>query len=153
MIMRPTVERVVTLNDLVDSIPEEIVLQYQAGAEDIPSSENTDMASSKNISKSQRIRDYLESHPNAKGKDILSALSQYGVKQSDIGNVKSKMKKDGVAPAKPTPAAPKPAAASAVSPFGISFKALESGTVFLKEAGSLTNAKELLTIIDQIRSA
>ncbi len=114
------------------------------------------MASSKSPSKSQRIRDYLDNHPNAKGKDILAALAQYGVKQSDIGNVKSKMKRDGVAPKKQA-AAPATANAavgsSAASAFGISFKALESGTVFLKEAGSLNNAKELLTIIDQIRSA
>jgi hypothetical protein len=153
MIMRPPVERVHSLNDLMDSIPEEIVLQFQSGAEELSTTETDDMAN-KNISKSQRIRDYLDDHPAAKGREILAALSQYGVKQSDIGNVKSKMKRDGVttksASASTSKATP---VSSGAAPFGISFKALEAGTAFLKEAGSLNNAKELLTIIDQIRSA
>jgi hypothetical protein len=156
MIMRRPIERVVSLNDLVDSVPEEIYRQIQSGSdadEGAAESESHNM-SDKEISKSQRVRDYLELHPKAKGKEILSALSQYGVKQSDIGNVKSKMKKSGTTPRATATVARAPAAAPAASQaFGISVKALETGTAFLKEAGSLNNARELLTIIDQIRSS
>jgi hypothetical protein len=157
MIMRPPIERIVTLNDLVDSVPEEVFLQIQnesQKSQQTQSNENNNMAAGKDVSKSQRIRDYLDSHPNAKGKEIISALSQYGVKQTDIGNVKAKMKKEGVVPKARSASAPKASTAAASSnSFGISFPALEAGTKFLKEAGSLANAKEILTIIDQIGTA
>ncbi len=159
MIMRPSIDRIVTLNDLVDSVPEEILLQIQSESHALQenlNNESNDMAAGKDISKSQRIRDYLDAHPNAKGKEIISALSQYGIKQTDVGNVKAKMKKDGVVPKASSAASAKAKAAPAAvvsSSFGISFPALEAGTRFLKEAGSLANAKEILTIIDQIGAA
>jgi hypothetical protein len=155
MIMRPTIERVVTLNDLVESVPEEIYRQIQSESEsqDQHHHESTNMARSKDVSKSQRIRDYLDSHPHAKGPEIIEALSAYGIKQTDVGNVKSKMKKEGASSKKAVPASASRPSSPSPAAFGISIAALEAGTKFLKEAGSLNNAKELLTIIDQISAA
>ncbi len=52
-----------------------------------------------------------------------------------------------------TASAPAAAATPAEIPsFGINLKALEAGTLFLKEAGSLHNARELLIVIDRIRT-
>jgi hypothetical protein len=119
------------------------------------------MSNDKKPNKSKRIRDYIDSHPNAAPKDIVAALAQYGVTPSDVGNVRSKLK--GAKPSKRAAAksspvdAPKPTtstSSSASAPAGgINLKALEAGTQFLKEAGSLSNARELLIVIDRIRTA
>ncbi len=59
--MRPTIERLRDLNDLIDSVPEEIYRQIQEeSAQQENDNENEEM--SNKISKSQRIRDYIESH-------------------------------------------------------------------------------------------
>ena len=142
----------------MDSVPEEVFLQIQSESKALQENlhnERNNMAAGKDISKSQRIRDYLDAHPNAKGKEIIAELSQYGIKQTDVGNVKAKMKKDGVVPKASASTAKVKATPAAVASnsFGISFPALEVGTRFLKEAGSLANAKEILTIIDQIGAA
>jgi hypothetical protein len=162
--MRPTIERIPNLNDLVESVPEEVVRQLQQeslAAEQETASENTAMPNDKKPNKSKRIRDYIDSHPNAAPKDIVAALSQYGVTPSDVGNVRSKLKgsKPGRrATAKSSPeASSKPAssasgASSSSVTGGINLKALEAGTQFLKEAGSLSNARELLIVIDRIRT-
>lgn len=159
--MRTTIERIPNLNDLVDSVPEEIVRQIQeeSRAEEESASESTTMSNDKKTSKSKRIRDYIDAHPNDAPKNVVAALSQYGVTPSDVGNVRSKLK--GSKPAKRANAKPShsatPRASSTQSeapvPGGINLKALEYGTLFLKEAGSMKSANELLIVIDRIRSA
>ena len=160
MNMRTTIERIPNLNDLVDSVPEEIVRQIQeeSRAEQEAASESTTMSNDKKPSKSKRIRDYIDAHPNVAPKDVVVALSQYGVTPSDVGNVRSKLK--GTKPAKRSnakgaaSAAPKASSNPTDAPAkgGVNLKALEYGTLFLKEAGSLSSAKELLIVIDHIRS-
>ncbi len=160
--MRPTIERIPNLNELMDSVPDEVVRQVQQEsiAEQIPTSEDATMANDKKPSKSKRIRDYIGDHPNSAPKDIVAALSQYGVTSSDVGNVRSKLK--GAKPSKRSSAkigalaakaAASAATTSSLSSGKINLKALEAGTLFLKEAGSLSNAKELLIVIDRIRTA
>ena len=163
--MRTTIERIPNLNDLVDSIPDEIVRQFQQESlaeEQASTSENANMSNDKKPNKSKRIRDYIDSHPDAAPKDIVAALSQYGVTPSDVGNVRSKLKGSKpskraaakvVAAAGPKSASPTSAPASTTSSGGINLKALESGTQFLKDAGSLSSARELLIVIDRIRTA
>ncbi len=163
--MRPTIERITDLNDLVESVPDEVVRQIQQESlaqEQESTSENAKMSNDKKPNKSKRIRDYIGSHPNAAPKDIVAALSQYGVTPSDVGNVRSKLK--GAKPSKRAraksslPIPPKSTLSSstpssASSSAGINLKALETGAQFLKEAGSLSNARELLIVIDLIRTA
>lgn len=160
--MRPTIERIPNLNELVDSVPDEVYRQIQQESlarEEESTSENATMANDKKPNKSKRIRDYIEEHPNDAPKDIVAALSQYGVTPSDVGNVRSKLK--GTKPARraynksSASTAAKPAASvqTAAASAGINLKALEAGTMFLKEAGSLRNAQELLIVIDRIRTA
>ena len=120
------------------------------------------MSNDKKPNKSKRIRDYIDNHADAAPKDIVAALSQYGVTPSDVGNVRSKLKgskpskrattKVGASAAlKSTSSTSTPSSTSASS--GINLKALESGTQFLKDAGSIGNARELLIVIDRIRTA
>lgn len=156
--MRASIERFQNLNDLIDSVPQEIVrrMQREAETDQAPLTESSSMTNEKKISKSKRIRDYIEEHAAAKPKDIVEALSQYGVTVSDVGNVRAKLKdvkserkssdKNASSKNSSRPVA-QPSAAS-----GINLKALEHGTMFLKEAGSLSNARELLIVIDRIRS-
>lgn len=51
-------------------------------------------------SKSRRIREYLEDHPEARNRDIASALEQFGVRPADVANVKAQQKNKGAS--KPT---------------------------------------------------
>ncbi len=163
--MRPTIERIPNLNDLVDSVPDEVLRQIQQeslAAEQESASEHTNMSNDKKPNKSKRIRDYIDSHPDAAPKDIVAALSQYGVTPSDVGNVRSKLKgskpskragsKAGAAVAPKSAASPSTSSSTPASG-GINLKALESGTQFLKDAGSLSSARELLIVIDRIRTA
>ena len=161
--MRPTIERLPNLNELVESVPEEVFRQIQEESllEQESTSENATMSNDKKPNKSKRIRDYIKDHPSAAPKDIVAALSQFGVTPSDVGNVRSKLKsskpgkragsKTGTSVAqKSTASSSVPSAATSA---GINLKALEAGTQFLKEAGSLSNARELLIVIDRIRTA
>ncbi|TWU59453.1 hypothetical protein Poly51_22410 [Rubripirellula tenax] len=50
------------------------------------------------ISKSQRIRDYLEANPGARNIDVVAALSGYGVKVGDVASVKVKQRKQAGKP-------------------------------------------------------
>ena len=166
--MRPTIERVTDLNDLIDSVPEEIVRKIQEEsakeeqvlAQPESSNESTSMSNDKKPNKSKLIRDHIIANPGDAPKDIVAALSQHGVTQSDVGNVRTKMKGSKptkkASPKKKSASAPKassaPTPVAAPAPIGINLKALEYGTMFLKEAGSLSSARELLIVIDRIRS-
>jgi hypothetical protein len=65
----------------------------EATAEPVPvtSAQPTDGDAAR--SKSQRIRDYLSDHPQARNRDVVDALSAYGVRAADVANVKTIDKK------------------------------------------------------------
>lgn len=153
--MRQTFERVITLNDLVDSIPEEIVNQYLApptfGEDSLETFENDSM-NEKPVSKSQRVRDFLEDHPDAPAKEVIDALSEYGVTVADVSNVRSKLKQNKDKKKKSAGPAPSAPVSQKAAPAGIGIKALEAGVSFVREAGSIQSARELLLVIEEIRS-
>ena len=52
------------------------------------------------MSKSRRIREYLEAHPDARNRDVVTALEPFGVKAADVANVKAQQKqRSGAEPA------------------------------------------------------
>jgi hypothetical protein len=118
---------------------------------------------SKELSKAQRIRRFMESNPEARNRDVVEALQQFSITAADVANVKSIAKRQGKSISEspkrsetPTPSAPKKAAASGTSltspGSSISLPELEAGVAFVKTAGSIMRAKHLLIIIEQIKA-
>ena len=124
-------ERVVHLDDLIESIPEHLVEEAENRAKGIK------------ISKRQRIRDYLTSHPHHSNKTIIEALKGHNVTASEVSNVRKLFRNRSISiPVKNN----QPQAA-------IGLSALEAGVAFVKASGSITNAKHLLLIIERIKTA
>jgi hypothetical protein len=105
------------------------------------------------LSKAQRIRSYLESHPEVRNKDVVSALDKYGVKAADVANVKSQMKKaeTSAEPAKRT--ARSTASQSADNGPSLNLKHLEAAVDFVALVGSVQAAQHLLIIVDRVKGA
>jgi len=161
-------DRVITLDDLVESVPEVLVREAeekmntaQSAVEEVNYSIKDPLSMSKELSKAQRIRLYMENNPEARNRDVVEALKQFSVTAADVANVKSIAKRQGgsvgsgrsEAPA----AAPKrPAAATSTSisspGSSITLPELEAGVAFVKTAGSIMRAKHLLIIIEQIKA-
>lgn len=157
-------DRLVTLDDLVDSVPEALVReaeQKRLASEEIihdshqqPVKDTNTVA--KDLSKAQRIRAYLEDHPEARNRDVVEALKQHKVTAADVANVKSLTKRSQGKESTSTGEAKRPTARSestAIAPVGasISLPELEAGLAFIKTSGSITRAKHVLIIIEQIR--
>jgi hypothetical protein len=116
-------------------------------------------------SKSQRVRSYLEENPEARNRDIVEALGQYGVTAADVSNAKAHLKRKGETPtgkrgraaSSPTSAAPaanvKAAAAAAQDATGgsIAMGELEAAITFVRQIGSIERAQHLLVIIQQVQ--
>jgi len=152
------------------------------------------MSTTPKVSKSRLAFEYLESHSNATAKEVIEALSQQGVKISDVNNAKQKMranstkrastgsKKRGPKPGKRTKAtaaiaasiAPvktpkkrgrkplkkvatvktaKAASTSATVSNSSPYSVIEAGISFIEATGSIENARELLTLIEQIKKS
>ncbi len=150
-------ERVVTLDELMDRVPEQLVRDAE-GRYVEESRILGDRVMSKELSKAKRIREYLDNHPAARNKDAVEALGEYGVTAADVANVKSHQKRtQGTAKKSPGPARSKAKAESSSSTAlthngpTINWKELEAGVAFVKAAGSVQRAQHLLIIIDQIK--
>lgn len=161
------IERVVTLDDLVESVPEALIReaeQNRLASEEIihdslPYRAKEPHLVAKDQSKAQRIREYMEEHPEARNKDIVEALRPYKVTAADVANVKSLTKRgSGQRGAKKSVEAKSSAPRSESSPLvpsgaGVSLTELEAGVAFVKSVGSLTRAKHVLIILETIKDA
>lgn len=127
---------------------------------------------SKPISKSQRVRDYLEANPEARNKDIAAALDSYGVSPADVANTKAQMKKRAAKNGHQTAllvaagsngssngahaVAVAPVAASAASlpeiDATVQLHLLEAGVEFVRKAGGINEAQHILGVIRRIRT-
>ncbi len=156
------VERVVTLDELMERVPEHLVREAESKSELVehrelsPSSESNRM--SKEPSKAQRIRAYMEANPEARNKDIVEALEKYDVKAADVANVKAHMKRTSgdKTPAKrgPAPAAATAPAQSSSAGFpNVNLKHLEAAVDFVKLVGSVQDAQHLLIIVERVKNA
>ena len=128
-------DRVVHLNDLIESVPEHLVKSAESGVK---------------ISKSQRLQNYFESNPYASNKDAKKALKDFGVTSADVCQARSRQarsrqsnleKKNVISTSK-----------SSKEP-SIQLSELEAGVAFVKAAGSIMRAKHLLIIIEQIKAS
>ncbi len=150
-------ERVVTLDELMDRVPEQLVRDAES-RRDEEARIIGDGKMTKELSKAKRIREYLDNNPGSRNKDAVEALGEYGVTAADVANVKSHQKRTQVASKKsPGSAKAKPAgeasSSTALTNNGptINWKELEAGVAFVKAAGSVQRAQHLLIIIDQIK--
>jgi hypothetical protein len=152
------IERVVTLDELMDRVPEQLVRDAESRrVEQVKTSEDS---MSKEPSKAKRIRDYVDNNPEARNKDVVEALGSYGVTAADVANVKSQQKrKEGKAkkPASTAKVKPESSATSnstALTNGGptINWRELDAGVAFVKAAGSIQRAQHLLIIIEQIKA-
>lgn len=139
--------------------------------EEMPEEEQNDK-NGKPISKSQRVRDYLEANPEARNKDVAADLEPYGVRPADVANTKAIMKKKEAKKAKKRAAAAGKAAladksdsavgsaasgpaASGVMPeieATVQLHLLEAGVEFVRKAGGINEAQHILGVIRRIRS-
>ena len=150
------IDRVVTLDELMDRVPEHLVKDAESRLDYIESEQYspTDMSyDMSDLSKAQRIRNYLDSHPEVRNKDVVSALEKYGVKAADVATVKSQMKKADTS-AEPTKKASKSTASqSSDNGPSLNLKHLEAAVDFVALVGSVQAAQHLLIIVDRVKGA
>ncbi len=165
------VERVVTLDELMDRVPEHLVRDAESRIEELDESPTENLRSmNKEPSKAQRIRSYLEENPEARNRDVVKALAEYEIKAADVANVKSQMKRaeaKSESPRRRTAAAPAPSAPVATSTSNskatpivtgdggpsLNLRDLEAAVSFVKTVGSIQAAQHLLIIVEQIKGA
>lgn len=157
------IERVVTLDELMERVPEQLVRDAESRKQEIESSsQSNEDTMSKEPSKAKRIREYIDNNPQARNKDVVDALGDYGVTAADVANVKSQQKrKEGKAKKSPATKAKASATAQAQSKAStaltnsgptINWRELDAGVAFVKAAGSIQRAQHLLIIIEQIKA-
>ncbi|MEQ1825542.1 MAG: hypothetical protein ABL921_06330 [Pirellula sp.] len=154
-------ERIVTLDELMDRVPEQLVRDAEnRRVEQLSNRLQSEDNVSKELSKAKRIREYLDAHPEARNKDVVESLGDYGVTAADVANVKSqqkrkegKSKKSGSS-AKAQSESKAAAASTALTSNGptINWRELDAGVAFVKAAGSIQRAQHLLIIIEQIKA-
>jgi len=134
-------DRFITLDDLVESVPEVLVREAeekmnsaQSAVEEVNYSIKDPFSMSKELSKAQRIRLYMENNPEARNRDVVEALQQFSVTAA-VGK-KASLANTGMT----NPGA------------SITLPELEAGVAFVKTAGSIMRAKHLLIIIEQIKA-
>lgn len=160
--------RSATLDDLLGPVPQSQspVDEYDPNATQNLFNAMSANVSDKNPSKSRRVREYLEAQPEARNRDVVEALAEYGVTAADVSNAKAQIKRQGEAPAKrgrpagssaaasaaPTANAVKTVASASSSPSGsIAMNEIDAALKFVREIGSMDRAKQLLQILQEIR--
>jgi hypothetical protein len=112
-----------------------------------------------NPSKSKRVRDYLTEHPQVRNKDVVEALSEFGVTPADVSNAKTHLKKRAsrrrnrsvvVGVAEDVSVDPANEAEPAVVA-QIALTEIDAALNFVRQVGSIDRARQLLTIIQQIQ--
>jgi hypothetical protein len=153
-------ERVVTLDELMERVPEDLVRDAESRKIESSKNHNNEENMSKEPSKAKRIRAYMDEYPEARNRDIVDALGTYGITAADVANVKSHIKRTEAKTSKKTSSAkPKSEAAAnsattAMTSTGptINWRELDAGVAFVKAAGSVQRAQHLLIIIEQIKA-
>ena len=156
-------QKVMTLDDLLGPVPESEANKASDYYDlDELSQVMGNSVSDKNLSKSQRVRNFLDENPEARNRDVVEALGEYGITAADVSNAKAQLKRKGETPSKrgktAAPAAvastvSKTAAAAAVSASGgsIAMGELEAAITFVRQIGSIDRARQLLVIIQQVQ--
>lgn len=112
------------------------------------------MSDKEQLSKSKRIQEYLQSHPGARNRDVVSALTEFGVTAADVSNAKAQLKKKTIRRRS------RAAVVTATTPDGtivpaeetrISLAEIEATIDFVQTVGGLARAQQLLSIVHQIQ--
>jgi hypothetical protein len=111
--------------------------------------------SKEQLSKSKRIQEYLRAHPEARNRDVVSALSEFGVTAADVSNAKAQLKRKtirrrsraAVVAATTTP----DGALVAPEETRISLAEIEATIDYVQAVGGLARAQQLLSIVQQIQ--
>jgi hypothetical protein len=107
-------------------------------------------------SKSKRVQEYLRANPQARNRDVVEALKEFGVTAADVSNAKAQLKK------KYTRRRSRAAAVVAATVTGgdanadeinssISITEIEAAIDYVQSVGGITRAQQLLAIIQQIQ--
>ncbi len=107
------------------------------------------------LSKSKRIQEYLRSHPEARNRDVVSALAEFGVTAADVSNAKAQLKRKtirrrsraAVVPPTTTP----DGTVVPVEETKISLAEIEATIDYVQAVGGLARAQQLLAIVQQIQ--
>ena len=110
-------------------------------------------------SKSKRVRDYLTEHPQARNKDVVEALAEFGVTPADVSNAKTHLKKRAskrrnravVVGASDDVVTSAENSAEAPGIAQISLTEIEAALGFARQVGSMDRARQLLAILQQIQ--
>ena len=155
------IERVVTLDELMERVPEELVRDAESRRLELEAkNQSSESHMSKEPSKAKRIREFLDNNPEARNKDVVEVLGEYGVTAADVANVKSHQKRSEGTTRKHSATASKGRAeagpstsTTALTNSGptINWRELDAGVAFVKAAGSIQRAQHLLIIIEQIK--
>jgi len=158
------IERVVTLDELMERVPEDLVRDAESRRmEDAEiESKSRESSMSKEPSKAKRIREFLDLHPESRNRDAVESLGQYGVTAADVANVKSHIKRtegssrssrSSRASSTATKSRPETNNSTSMTSSGptINWKELDAGVAFVKAAGSVQRAQHLLIIIAEIK--
>lgn len=111
--------------------------------------------SKEQLSKSKRIQEYLRSHPEARNRDVVSALSEFGVTAADVSNAKAQLKRKtirrrsraAVVTATTTP----DGLIVSADETKISLAEIEATIDYVQSVGGLARAQQLLAIVQQIQ--
>ncbi len=112
-----------------------------------------------NPSKSKRVRDYLTEHPQARNKDVVEALAEFGVTPADVSNAKTHLKKRAskrrtrsvVASVEEDAVVNPTALDEHIGAAQISLTEIDAALNFVRQVGSMERARQLLSIIQQIQ--
>ena len=101
------------------------------------------------VNKSQAIRDYLQTSPNAGPKEVCGALAKMGIRvaPAQVSNVKTALaKKSGVRPVRRR----KATSAARSSSDSVSVAALVETHQFVDKVGGIGAAKQLLATLEKL---
>lgn len=107
------------------------------------------------LSKSKRVREYLTNNPGVRNRDVVAALSEFGVTAADVSNAKfflksttsksrsrSRLSRENSEPVATDPIAPEQ---------HISVSEVEATLAYLRRIGSIDRARQLLQIVEHIQ--
>ncbi len=107
-------------------------------------------------SKSKRVQEYLRANPQARNRDVVIALEEFGVTAADVSNAKAQLKKKytrrrsrAAAVVAATVSAGEPLADDANA--SISMVEIEAAMDYVQAVGGIARAQQLLAIIQQIQ--
>jgi hypothetical protein len=107
------------------------------------------------LSKSERIRQYLDRNPEARNKDVVDALKEFKVTPADVSNAKAQLKKKGAkqkSSGKVEAKTTVPKKPEVVLDATINLDILDAGIEFINKAGGINEAQYALNVIKRIKS-